>query len=125
MKPTIENWQTNPLEVGPIYPWVGLEVLMVAVALLFCLYFLFWKLTSESRHYSQTAKQLTVAAPADVRVRFKCSTAAVLTVSVPSVTSARMVPLPLMMGCARAAPALMSNATASSRLGTGGSFFGL
>jgi len=59
MKPTIENWQTNPLEVGPIYPWAGLEILMVAAAALFCLYFLVWKLNSESRHYAQAVRQLT------------------------------------------------------------------
>ena len=58
MEPTIENWSTNPLEIGPIYPWVGLEVWMVIAATLACLFFLAWKLKSESRHYDDAAKQL-------------------------------------------------------------------
>ena len=58
MKPTIENWQANPIEIGPIYPWVGQEVWMVIAATLFCLFFLAWKLKSESRHYDEMTKQL-------------------------------------------------------------------
>ena len=46
MEPTIENWQTNPSDIGPIYPWVGLEIWMVIAAGLFCLFFLAWKLKS-------------------------------------------------------------------------------
>ena len=60
MKPTIETWQTNPLEVGPIYPAVGWEIPMVVAAFLFCLFFMTWKLISENRHYAQQAKQLTI-----------------------------------------------------------------
>ena len=58
MKPTIENWQVNPIEIGPIYPWVGLEVWMVIAATLFCVFFLAWKLKSENRHYDEMTKQL-------------------------------------------------------------------
>jgi len=46
MEPTIENWQTNPSDIGPIYPWVGMEIWMVIAAALFCLFFLAWKLKS-------------------------------------------------------------------------------
>lgn len=53
MQPTIESWQTNPLEIGPIYPWVSLEVWMVTVATLFFVYFMAWKLASENRKYNQ------------------------------------------------------------------------
>ena len=63
MTPTIENWQTNPTEIGPIYPWVGLEVWMVIAAALFCLFFLAWKLKSESRHYNQMEQQLAAGIP--------------------------------------------------------------
>ncbi len=63
MEPTIENWQTNPSEIGPIYPWVGLEIWMVIAATLFCLFFLAWKLKSESRHYDQMEQQLAARIP--------------------------------------------------------------
>ncbi|MFP6751064.1 MAG: hypothetical protein VB855_05280 [Pirellulaceae bacterium] len=63
MTPTIENWQTNPTEIGPIYPWVGLEVWMVIAAALSCLFFLAWKLKSESRHYDQMEQQLAAGIP--------------------------------------------------------------
>ena len=63
MEPTIENWQTNPTEIGPIYPWVGLEIWMVIAAALFCLFFLAWKLKSESRHYDQMEQQLAAGIP--------------------------------------------------------------
>ena len=49
MKPTIESWQLNPLEVGPLYPWVGMEVWMVLATALFCGYFLIWKIRGEQR----------------------------------------------------------------------------
>ena len=58
MIPTIESWQTNPLEVGPIYPWVGLEVWMVIAAALFCLFFLAWKLSSENSRYDHMSREL-------------------------------------------------------------------
>jgi|TARA_B100000809_G_scaffold241718_1_gene265143 hypothetical protein len=63
MTPTIENWQSNPTEIGPIYPWVGLEVWMVIAAALSCLFFLAWKLKSESRHYDQMEQQLAAGIP--------------------------------------------------------------
>ncbi len=63
MEPTIKNWQTNPTEIGPIYPWVGLEIWMVIAATLFCLFFLAWKLQSESRHYDQMEQQLAAGIP--------------------------------------------------------------
>ena len=63
MKPTIDNWQTNPLETGPLYPWAGWEAALVVAALLFFLYFLIWKLKSENRHYAQSVRQLTAEPP--------------------------------------------------------------
>ena len=58
MEPTIENWSANPIEVGPIYPWVGLEVWMVIAAALAFLFFLAWKFKTESHHYDELAAQL-------------------------------------------------------------------
>lgn len=54
----IENWNINPTEVGPIYPFVGWEFLMFAVGVVFCVAFIVWKFTTENSKYAEQARQL-------------------------------------------------------------------
>lgn len=58
MKPTIETWSENPLQVGPIYPWVGWEVLMVVAGIVFCVAILWWKFRMETAKYVARSQQL-------------------------------------------------------------------
>ena len=55
---TIKSWADNPLEVGPMYPWVGWEVVLflVSLALWFC--WMVWQIKTESEAYSQEAQRL-------------------------------------------------------------------
>jgi hypothetical protein len=58
MSPTIESWNINPLDVGPIYPFVGWEGPMCAAGLAFCVAFMVWKLRTENAKYSAAAEKL-------------------------------------------------------------------
>ncbi|MDA1049435.1 MAG: hypothetical protein O3C40_03010 [Planctomycetota bacterium] len=58
MNPTIETWQTNPMEVGPIYPLAGWEVPMFLACLVFCVAFMIWKFALETSQYTAKAAQL-------------------------------------------------------------------
>ena len=60
MPPTgmIESWSQSPLEIGPIYPFVGFEGMMVAACVLFGIAFTIWKFRSESTHYVDSVRQL-------------------------------------------------------------------
>ena len=54
----IENWNVNPTEVGPLYPFAGWESLMFAVCVAFCVLFMVWKFRTESADYDAKVKQL-------------------------------------------------------------------
>ncbi len=54
----IDSWTTNPLDVGPIYPFVGSERLMMAACAVYFVGFMVWKLSSESRKYAQRVRHL-------------------------------------------------------------------
>ena len=54
----IENWKNNPIDVGPIYPFVGWEMLMFVACVAFCVAFIVWKFITESATYSAKANQL-------------------------------------------------------------------
>ena len=54
----IETWNVNPMDVGPIYPFVGWEVLMFAACVLFFVFFLVWKITSENAKYAASVQKL-------------------------------------------------------------------
>ena len=55
---SIASWETNPLEIGPMYPFVGWEVAMFIACVAFCLAFTIWKFVSEHRHYMTKAREL-------------------------------------------------------------------
>ena len=54
----IESWNINPIDVGPIYPFVGWEPLMCLVCVAFCVLFMVWKFLTESAKYAQATKHL-------------------------------------------------------------------
>ena len=58
MNPTIESWQTNPFQVGPIYPLVGWEFSMFAACVVFCVAFMIWKFATENAKYAAKAERL-------------------------------------------------------------------
>ena len=58
MDPTIKNWNINPLDVGPIYPFVGAEMLMCAACAAFCAAFMIWKFRMETAKYASSARKL-------------------------------------------------------------------
>ena len=58
MNPTIETWNVNPLDTGPIYPFVGWEMGMFVACTAFCVAFLVWKFRTESAKYAAQARDL-------------------------------------------------------------------
>jgi hypothetical protein len=54
----IENWNNNPTEVGPLYPFVGWEMLMIVVCLAFFLAFMVWKFATENAKYAEQVQNL-------------------------------------------------------------------
>ena len=54
----IESWAGNPLEIGPMYPWVGWEVVLFLVSLALWLCWMVWQIKTEGEAYSQEAQRL-------------------------------------------------------------------
>ncbi len=54
----VTTWQGNPLELGPLYPFLGAETLMFGVSVAICVAFLVWKLISENTKYKEQAKKI-------------------------------------------------------------------
>ena len=55
---TIESWAGNPLELGPMYPWLGSEVVLFLVSLALWLCWMVWHIKTEGDAYSEEAKRL-------------------------------------------------------------------
>jgi hypothetical protein len=58
MSPTIETWNINPLDTGPIYPFVGWETGMFVACAAFWVAFMVWKFRSESTKYAGQVRNL-------------------------------------------------------------------
>ena len=54
----IVTWNVNPVDVGPIYPFVGMETRMFAACAAFVALFLVWKFSTETAGYTERAKRL-------------------------------------------------------------------
>ena len=54
----VDSWVTDPSSLGPIYPFVGSELLMFALCAAFSIAFMVWKLNTESAHYRQRVEHL-------------------------------------------------------------------
>ncbi len=55
---TIETWQTNPADIGPLYPYVGTELLLCALCAIFFVGFLIWKFKTENKIYNRQSEAL-------------------------------------------------------------------
>jgi hypothetical protein len=66
MNPTIETWQRNPLDVGPLYPLAGWEVPMFFACVIFCVAFMIWKFAVENAQYASKVKRLQKVGELDV-----------------------------------------------------------
>jgi hypothetical protein len=63
---TIDSWAVNPLEVGPMYPWVGLEVVLFLVSLALWLCWIVWQIKTEGETYSHEVQRLKQREVSDV-----------------------------------------------------------
>ena len=54
----VETWKGDPLDLGPLYPFVGYELLMFGVCAFICLAFLVWKVISENEKYKRQASKI-------------------------------------------------------------------
>ena len=52
MNPTIKTWNVNPLDTGPIYPFVGWETGMFIACSAFFVAFMVWKFRTERAKYT-------------------------------------------------------------------------
>lgn len=54
----IQSWNIHAREVGPLYPFAGGEVWMVAICVALCLGFMFWKFANEKKKYADQVEKL-------------------------------------------------------------------
>jgi hypothetical protein len=57
----IESWMSDPTQMGPMYPFVGSEVFMVILCLIFWLGWTIWQYRHEGALYQQQAATLKQA----------------------------------------------------------------
>lgn len=56
--PTIESWNVNPREIGPMYPLAGYEVIMFVICVVLWIGFTVWQLNAEGARYRQEEADL-------------------------------------------------------------------
>lgn len=54
----VENWDGNLLDLGPIYPFVGSEGIMVIIAVIFWIGWHIMQIRMENRTHDETAAEL-------------------------------------------------------------------
>lgn len=54
----IGNWQGTMTDIGPLYPWVGIEGLMVLVGVAFWVLWHIWQIRMENRNYDDDVRTL-------------------------------------------------------------------
>lgn len=52
----VESWSQSPETLGPIYPFVGAEMLFFIICLLILMIFLAWKFRMERRKYDRAVE---------------------------------------------------------------------
>jgi hypothetical protein len=55
---TITSWAGNITDIGPMYPFVGSEGMLVVVAVVFWLVWHVWQMRIEQRDYDEDIKRL-------------------------------------------------------------------
>ena len=56
--PPIENWTGNPTEIGPMYPFVGLEIFLFIACAVGTILYIVWQARFEKRAYDREAAAL-------------------------------------------------------------------
>lgn len=54
----VGNWQGNMLDIGPLYPMVGSEGILVLIALVFWIGWHIWQFRMENSNYEDDLKTL-------------------------------------------------------------------
>ena len=54
----VKSWLEHPLEIGPIYPFVGWESVMFLACVTFCVALMVWKIKTENAHYAAKVRLL-------------------------------------------------------------------
>lgn len=47
----IDSWTNNPLDVGPLYPFVGWEMALFVVCLILWIVYTIWQIRFERNHF--------------------------------------------------------------------------
>lgn len=55
---TFDSWTGNMLDIGPLYPFVGSEMLLVIVGLVFWIGWHFWQARMEAANYADDMETL-------------------------------------------------------------------
>ena len=54
----VETWMGNPLDIGPMYPFVGSEWLFLLISVIGWLVWHIWQIKSENATYDEQSSQL-------------------------------------------------------------------
>lgn len=54
----VESWVSDPNLLGPLYPFVGTEMLWVLICVAVWLGWTVWQMRFEAAHYAETAARL-------------------------------------------------------------------
>ena len=54
----VETWAGNPLDIGPMYPFVGWEIPMFIVCVAVCVAMTIWKIVHEHNQHTSEARKL-------------------------------------------------------------------
>ena len=55
----VESWNGNPLDMGPLYPFVGTEIPLFLVCFAFWIVYTVWQMKSERRAYRMEVQELS------------------------------------------------------------------
>ena len=55
----VESWNGNPLDLGPLYPFVGMEIPIFLVSFIFWILYTVWQMKSEHRMYRMEMQVLS------------------------------------------------------------------
>lgn len=55
----VESWNGNPLDMGPLYPFVGMEIPLFLVCFLLWIVYTVWQIESERRAYRMEIQELS------------------------------------------------------------------
>ena len=55
----IGSWLVNPLDLGPLYPFVGFEVALVTICAVFWAVYVVWQIRFEHERCGREAKRLS------------------------------------------------------------------